>query len=285
MFKNILIPISSEYYSKEVLERSVFLAEKFKSTINLIYIIEEKTLNQTDKKSDSYRTPYEIAETKNEIRQKQKQTADQIVFEDAKYYFKNKGIPLDGKIIEGEFSNIIKREIDLNDYDLVLMGFEKECALNYRLFDDIKIPLWVVNKNDGKSILAVCSNIAPNVKVPDLSLKLKKILNLDLNMIYVVDINDTVQVDQNAKRSPKKTENDLMISAENFKKQMEKKDINIELLKGGFEKEVIKATEVFDPKIVIIGREQKKKGILGLPVKNLKKKLVEKCKYSILFLN
>jgi hypothetical protein len=285
MFKNILIPISSEYYSKEVLERSVFLAEKFKSTINLIYIIEEKTLNQTDKKSDSYRTPYEIAETKNEIRQKQKQTADQIVFEDAKYYFKDKGIPLDGKIIEGEFSNIIKREIDLNGYDLVLMGFEKECALNYRLFDDIKIPLWVVNKNDGKSILAVCSNIAPNVKVPDLSLKLKQILNLDLNMIYVVDVNDTVQVDKNAMRSDRKTENDLMISAENFKKQMEKKDINIELLRGGFEKEVIKATEVFDPKIVIIGREQKKKGILGLPVKNLKKKLVEKCKYSILFLN
>jgi len=45
MFKNILIPISSEFYSKEVLERSVLLAEKFKSSINLIYIIEEKMLD------------------------------------------------------------------------------------------------------------------------------------------------------------------------------------------------------------------------------------------------
>ncbi len=285
MFKNILIPISSEYYTKEVLERSVFLAKKFKSTINLIYIIEEKTLNQTDKKSDSYRTPYEIAETKNEIRQKQKQTADQIVFEDAKFYLKNNKIPFAEKIIEGEFSNIVKREIEFKDYDLILMGYEKECALNYRLFDEIKIPLWVVNKNDGKSILAVCSNIAPNVKVPDLSLKLSQTLNLELNMIYVIDVNDTVQVDKNAIRSDKKTEKDLMINAEKFKKQMEKKDINITLLKGGFEKEVIKATEIYNPKIVIIGREQKKKGILGLPVKNLKRKLVEKCKYSILFLN
>ena len=84
MFKNILIPISSEFYSKEVLKRSIFLAKKFNSKINLIYIIEEKTLNQTDKKSDSYRTTYEIAETKKQIRLKQKQTADQIVFEDAK---------------------------------------------------------------------------------------------------------------------------------------------------------------------------------------------------------
>ena len=285
MFKNILIPISSEYYTKEVLKRGVFLAEKFKSSINLIYIIEEKTLNQTDKESDSYRTPYEIAETKNEIRQKQKQTADKIVFEDAKFYLKNNKIPFEEKIIEGEFSNVVKREIGLKDYDLILMGFEKECALRYRLFEEVKIPLWVVNKNDGKSILGVCSNLAPNVKVPDLSLKLSQTLNLELNMIYVVDVEDSVEVNEKAIRSDKKTEKDLMISAENFKNEIEKKGINIELLRGSFEKEVIKATEIYNPKIVIIGREQKKKGILGLPIKNLKRKLVEKCKYSILFLN
>ena len=285
MFENILIPISSEFYSKEVLKRSVFLAKNFKSKINLIYIIEEKTLNQTDKQSDSYRTPYEISETKNEIRQKQKQTADKIVFEDAKFYLQNNGIPFEEKIIEGEFSKIIKREVELKDYDLILMGYEKECALNYRLFDEVKIPLWVVNKNEGRSILAVCSNLAPNVMVPDVSQQLAKKLNLDLNMIYVVDVNDSVQVDEKAIRSGKKSEIDLMVSADHFIKQMEKKNINIKLLKGGFEKEVIRATEIYDPKIVIIGREQKKKGILGLPVKNLKRKMVDKCKYSILFLN
>jgi hypothetical protein len=285
MFENILIPISSEYYSKEVLRRSVFLAKNFNSKINLIYIIEEKTLNQTDKQSDSYRTPYEISETKNEIRQKQKQTADEIVFEDAKFYLHNSGIPFEEKIIEGEFSKIVKRELELKEYDLILMGYEKECALNYRLFDEVKIPLWVVNKNEGKSILAVCSNLAPNVMVPDLSQQLAKKLNLELNMIYVVDVSDSVQVDEKAGRSAKKSEKDLMIIADNFIKKMEKKNINIKLLKGGFEKEVIKATERYDPKIVIIGREQKKKGVLGFPVKNLKKKMVDKCKYSILFLN
>jgi hypothetical protein len=285
MFENILIPISSEFYSKEVLKRSVFLAKNFNSRINLIYIIEEKTLNQTDKQSDSYRTPYEITETKNEIRLKQKQTADKIVFEDAKFYLQNNNIPFEEKIMEGEFSNIIKREVELKKYDLILMGYERECALHYRLFDEVKIPLWVVNKNEGKSILAVCSNLAPNVMVPDLSQQLAKKLNLDLNMIYVVDVNDSVQVDERAERSGKKSEMDLMVGADRFIKEMEKKKINIKLLKGGFEKEVIRATELYDPKIVIIGREQKKKGILGLPVKNLKRKLVDKCEYSILFLN
>jgi hypothetical protein len=165
------------------------------------------------------------------------------------------------------------------------MGFNKECVLNYRLFDEVKIPIWVVNKNDGKSILAVCSNLAPNIKVPDTSLKLSKLLNLELNMIYIVDIEDSVQVDAKINRSDKKTERDLLFIAQNFIQKMEEKGINVTLLKGSFEKELIKATEKFNPKIVIIGREQKKKGLLGLPVKNFKRKMVEKCNYSILYVN
>ena len=43
MFENILIPISSEFYPKEVFNQGTFLAEKFKSKITLIYIIEETT--------------------------------------------------------------------------------------------------------------------------------------------------------------------------------------------------------------------------------------------------
>lgn len=285
MFKNVLIPISSEFYNKHVLERGFSLAETFKSKINLIYIIEEKTLNQTDRLTISYRTPYEIAETKKEIIREQKLAADSIIFEDAEYFFKNKNISFTSKIHQGEFSRVIKNELEKKDYDLVLMGFNKECVLNYRLFDEVKIPIWVVNKNDGKSILAVCSNLAPNIKVPDLSLKLSKVLNLELNMIYVIDMEDSVQVDEKIKRSDKKTEKDLMFIAESFIQKMKEKGINVILLKGSFEKEVINATEKYNPKLVIIGREQKKKGLLGLPVKNFKRKMVEKCNYSILYVN
>ena len=89
MLKNILIPISSEHYSKNVLKRGVFLAEKFHSNVTLIYIIEEKIINQTKKIIDSYRTPSEIEETKKTIILQHKQTADQIIFNDAKFLFKN----------------------------------------------------------------------------------------------------------------------------------------------------------------------------------------------------
>jgi len=264
MFKNVLIPISSEFYNKQVLQRGVFLAEKYKSTINLIYIIEEKTLNQTDRLSNSYRTLYEIAETKNEIVRKQKLAAYNIIFDDAKYFFKNKNISFEEKIVEGEFSIIVKSEINKYNYDLILMGFEKGCILNYRLLDDINIPVWVEAESKGKSILAVCSNLAPNKKVPEISLKLSETLGGDLHMLYVVDVEDRVQVDENCIRSDKKSERDLIFKGQNFVEEMKNKGVNIKLIKGSLQKETTKAAESINPNLVIVGRGQKKKGILGL---------------------
>jgi nucleotide-binding universal stress UspA family protein len=285
MFKNILIPISSEFYSKHVLQQSVFLAEKFGSKLNLVYIIEEKTLAQADRMSDAYRTHFEIEETKNEIINKQKQTADNIIFNDAKFFFKNKKIHFEEKIVEGEFSEVIKKEIEKKAYDLILMGFAKGCILNYRLLEEVNIPVWVEGKTEGKSILAICSNLAPNQKVPDVSIKLSKKLGWDLHMLYVIDVEDNVQVDENCIRSDKKPQRDLYFSGQYFVREMKDKGINIELVKGNLEKETAKAADSIKPNLIVVGREQKKKGALGLPVKNVKKKIAEKCEYSILFVN
>jgi len=281
MFKNILIPISSEFYSKDVLQRSVLLTEKFKSTITLIYIIEEKTLEQTDKITDGFITHYGMTETRKKIIQEQTRAADEIVFDDAKLLFKN--ITFEEKICRGEFS--IKNELDKKDYDLILMGFAKGCILNYRLLHDVDAPIWVETKNESKSILAVCSNLAPNQKVPDIGIKLSKVLNWDFNMLYVVDMGDSVEVDKNGVRSEKKLERDLIFSGQNFVELMKKKGVNVELVKGNLEKETIKAAKRINTNLVIVGREQKKKGLLGLPVQHLKRKMVEKCDYSILFIN
>ena len=285
MFENILIPISSEFYSKDVLKRSVFLSKKFGSKINLVYIIEEKTLDQADRISDAYRTQYERNEMKHEIIKTQKLAADSIVFNDAKFYFKKSNISFSEKIIEGEFSKVVKREMRKQDYDLILMGFEKGCMLKYRLLDEIDIPVWVEAEGRGKSILAICSNLAPNQQVPNVSVKLSKALGWRLNMLYVVDVEDSVQVDANCSRSDKRSEKDLIFSAQNFVSLMKKKGADVSLVKGSLEKETAKAAESINPNLVIVGREQKKKGTLGLPIKNVKRKMAEKCKYSILFLN
>ena len=285
MFKNILIPISSEFYSKQILKRGVFLADKFQSRLNLLFIIEEKAFNQTDRLVNSYRTAEEKKEYHREVIATQKQIADQIVFNDAKQILKNKKTSFNEKILKGEFSDTIKKEISKNKYDLILMGFEKECILNYRLFEEVDIPVWTEGAGISKKILAVCSNLAPNQKVPQTAIKLAEKLKWTLNMVYIVDVEDSVQVDKNGKRSDKKTEEDLMSEAKKFVEKMQKNNIKTELLQGSLEKQTIKKAKEINANLVIIGREQKKKGILGLPIKNLKKKIAEKCQYSILFIN
>ena len=285
MFKNILIPISSEFYQKEVLQTGAFLAEKFDSAITLVYIIEEKTLNQTDKRSDVYRTTHERAETKKEIIRRYVQSADRIIFNDAKLFFKNKNIAFKEEIINGEFSTVIKGQLNKGKYDLILMGYEKECLLNYRLLNEVNIPVWVESGYEKNSILAVCSNLAPNQRVPDIGIKLSKILGWDLNMLYVVDTQDTVEVDKIGRRSEKKSEKTLTDRGKQFVSDMHKKRIDVTLVRGSLENETAKAAENLGAKLVIIGREQKKKKGLGLPIKSIKRKMVEKCRYSILFIN
>jgi len=285
LFKNILIPISSEFYSKNVLLRSVFLAEKFNSNLNLLYIIEEKTFNEVNKIVDSYRTASEKEETNKELISKQIQTADQIIFDDAKLILKDKKIPFKEKIIKGEFTDKIKQELTKKQYDLILMGFEKECYLNYRLFEEVKIPVWIVGQGMSKKILAVCSNLAPNQKVPKISVKLADTLGWELYVLYVVDTEDSVHVNENGIRSDTKTKEDLLIKGQKFINEMKQKGINAELVQGSLEKQTLIKAEEINANLVIVGREQKKKGILGLPFKNLKKKIAEKCKYSILFSN
>ena len=285
LFKKILVPISSEFYSQDVLERSVFLAKKFDSTINLIYIIEEKTLNQTDKYSDSFRTHYERTETSKAIMREQIRKADAIVFNDAQYYFKNLHVPIEEKVARGEFSEVVKNELKKKTYDLILMGYEKGCLLNYRLLDDVDIPIWVEAQSGDHSVLAVCSNLAPNEKVPEISVTLARLFHWDLHMLYVVDMQDAVEVDKTGKRSGKKPLQELVQHGKAFADDMKHKHIDAQLVVGSLEKETVKAAERLGANLVIVGREQKKHRIVGFSAKSTRRKMADKCRYSLLFVH
>ncbi len=286
MFKKILIPISSEHYNRQILKRALFLAEKFNSTITLIYIIETKTINQTDELSDTYLTDYGLNQTQKQMMKEQVKKADKIIFNDAKSYFKKKNIKLEEKrIVRGEFSDSVKIELEKKPYDLILMGYEKECLLNYRLLENVDIPIWIEEKSESNKILAICSNLAQNKIVPNFSIKLSKELNWDLHMRYIVDTEDRVEIDSRGKRTETKPEHDLLFKGQNFVEQMQKKGIKIQSIKGVLEKEIAKSAEKIKPGLIILGREQKKKGILGLPIRNVKRKITEKCGHSILFVN
>jgi len=285
MFKKILVPVSSEFYSKDVLKRCIFLAEKYKSTVDLVYIIEEKTLNQTKKRSDAHRTYHDIIETERDIMSKQRQTADDIVFEDSESLFTKNNIPYDHRVIKGEFSVVISSEMKKQDYDLIIMGYGRGCMINYRLLDNVDIPVWIEAGGHRNSILAVCSNLAPNQKVPDISRRLAQEWDWDLYMLYVTDVDDTVKVDVNGLRSERKTKNDLLFDGQNFVNDMIKKGIDMRTRQGSLENETIKAAQELEAGLVIIGREQKRRGKFGFPVRKFKQKMADRCKYSLLFIN
>ena len=268
------------------MERSITLAEHFQSTVNLLYIIEEKTLNQTDKLSDAYRTCYDRTETKKEIIKEHIQTADKIIFDKAKSFYENKEIPSKVEIVEGEFSSVIQREIKKNNYDLILMGFEKECLLKYRLLDEVNIPIWIESGRPIRSFLAVCSNLAPNKRVPEFSLQFSKLFNWKLHMLYVVDIQDSVVVNEYGIRSERQPSLKLLDSAKEFQFDMHRHGINVEIVKGNLERETIKTAEKTGSELIIIGREKKRKNLLGLlPIKSVKRKVAEKTNFSYLFIN
>ena len=286
MFNHILIPISSEYFSSHTLQRGAQLANVFNSSITVVYIIEEKTLQQLDKMSEAIRTAYEQTETRSTLARDQKSTADSIVFNEAKRIFSPSIPSFEKKVIQGEFSKVVHQEVIKNSIDLVLMGFEKGCLLDYRLLDDPSVPIWVESGQQGKkSILAVCSNIYPNKKIPAYSQQLAKDLGWDLHILYVVDATDSVEVDSQGKRSNKKTKKDLYLNGEKFVSQLQSQGISAEQVQGNLEREILRAARRLKAELVVVGREQKERKIFGIPAQNVKKKLTKKCVYSLLFIN
>lgn len=284
VFEHILLPISSEFYPRNALERGVFLAEKLGSRITMLYILEEKAFDKADKISDAYRTYYEREETKNDIEREYLSAAERIISHDAKKFFENKGISFNEKVVRGEFSDAIGNEME-EGYDLILMGYESGCLLHYRILDTSRVPIWVESGSENKIILAVCSNLAPNQKIPKMSMELARLLGWELHMLYVVDTQDSVEVDKNGTRSDKKSEKELVAAGEKFLEEMGKKGIKTSLVKGTLEKETVRAAKEIGAGLVMVGREQKKSRVLGIPVKSVKQRLAEKCEYSILFIN
>jgi len=285
MFQNILVPISSEFYSKDVIKRSILLAGTFTGTVHLVYIIEEKPLDEMERRTDTHLTHYNRTETHHDVLNQQRQTADDLIFQDAQHRLHKKNINMNTKIIQGEFSTIVTSELEKNQYDLVIMGYERGCMIDYRLINDINIPVWIESGGHHNSILAVCSNLAPNQKVPELSLDLAHKLDWDLEMIYVTDVEDNVEVDKQGNRSSPKPLHELLFSRQEFIEHMQEKGVRVKTVEGSLQKESIKAARKMKAGLVIIGREQKKRGKLGFPVKKVKQKMAERCKYSLLFIN
>jgi nucleotide-binding universal stress UspA family protein len=285
LFQNIFVPISSEFYPPAVFQVSALLARASHGTVTSVYVYEKRIFDEVERVSDTFLSHYDMDKTEQELREEHLRQAEHIAFEDATAFFRKRDIPLQTSVVEGTFLEIVKQEITRHQYDLVVMGFEKERYFDYRLLSEIPIPLWIEAGKGKNSILAVCSNLAPNKKVPPVSMQLSELLGWTLHMMYIIDTEDAIEVDETGVRMEQKTLSELQRKALDFITLMKQKGVEVQLVQGSFERETLKEANRLQAGVVVIGREQKQQGMLGLPVKDSKRKLLRHCKCSLLFLN
>lgn len=285
MFQKILVPISSEFFSPAVFQLSALLTQPTGGSVTSVYVYEERLYDELERLSDTYLSHYEKEESERGRRIDHFRHAEQIVFEDAKAFFKKRNIPFESRFREGMLVDVINEEVKLHQFDLILMGFEKDSGFDFRLLSEVSVPLWVEAGKGNRSVLAVCSNLAPNIRVPEVSMWLAGVLGWSLHMVYILDPEDAVAVDASGLRGKQQSSVELRRNADAFVSRMRQKGVEVELMAGAFEKETLRAADRVEAGVVVIGREQKQKGLLGLPVRDSKKKVLQHCKCSLLFLN
>ncbi len=143
MFKNILVPVSSEYFPKKAMEKALELSKYFEANVEVIYIIEEKVKDKIQKASEYVRTDTQIEEIEEDINDAKKEEFNDAMkeweddFED-KVEFKT-------KIVKGKYSNEISEELKKYNADLIVMETEQESILDYSLFyKEDKTPIMIV---------------------------------------------------------------------------------------------------------------------------------------------
>jgi Universal stress protein family len=283
VFERILIAISSEFYTTEVLRQGAMLAQRCGSMVSIVYIIEEKTLAQAQKRSDAFRTRFEKEETEKRIIEGQQQTANVIIFFDAKTIFKETGITPNFKIVEGQFSTVIEQEVQTQRFDAVFIGYSEEGLLRYRILDETAVPLWVVGESKGSCVLGVCSNLMPNQRVLSVSKELAACLGWKLELMYMVDVTEPIAYDETMQRFVKRPIPQMLAEGQRYVEEMQKNGVPMQLVTGAFVDLLIQNMHRLHAGLVVVGQEQRRFDRLGLSVRSMNQRLVEKSRVSILF--
>ena len=274
IFRKLLLPISSEFFSEDMVRRASELSKIFGSEIYVLYIVEEKTLKKMEEVLQPFLTDEQRKRVEKEIENMMSGIAE-IVFERVE-----KMIPSFTRHVRmGEFSDVVRDFVDSHDISCIIMGFEKECFVRYRLLESLSIPIWVEN-GDGSIVVGACSNLAPNVKVPLFTMELAEKLGREAHLLYIIDVTEKVEVDEHGNKMERSVE-ELRNAAEDFRRKYGER-ARVEVVEGRMEEEIVRYARKNNAHVTIVGREMKKRGVLS---KELRKEMVEKIKNSILFLN
>ncbi len=273
MFNQVLLTISSEFYPEQAVKEAKFFQENFSSRIYLLYVIEKKTIDKFEKASQPFLTYEQKIKFEEDILREQMEIAEDVVK-------KIEGIlNVDNKkIVFGEHSDEIEKIVEGNNIELVVIGFKKDAVIHYRVIERIKNPLLIAIKNGNDGVVGICSNLAPNVKVPSFVKEFATRINKEAKLVYIIDKEESAIVDEKGNKIKKSIDEIREIA----KKFVSSHELSSEIREGIMEDEIEKVAQDKDAFITVIGREMKKRKIFS---KEIRKRIVENSSYTILFLN
>jgi nucleotide-binding universal stress UspA family protein len=273
MFKKVLLSISSEFYPEQAVKEAKFIQDNFSSSVYLLYIIEKKTLDKFEKASQPFLTHEQKMRFEDDILNEQRKIADDIMEK-----VKNTLNIKESKIVIGEYSDEIEKMVEEKGIDLVIIGFKRDAVIHYRVIERIKIPLLIAIFNGSDGVVGVCSNLAPNVKVPAFVKEFASAVSKEPRLVYIIDREEPAIVDE-AGNKIEKSIDEIRKIAEEF---VSHHSTISEIREGIMENEIEKVAKDTDAFVIVIGREIKKRKIFS---KEIRKKIVENSSHSILFLN
>ncbi len=143
MFKKLLLPISSENLSKKAIDKTRDLTKEFNCDIKVLYIIEKKMINKINRACEYIRTEKQIEELECEIEDALKEEFD--TFFDKWKEELNNSKNINTKVVTGEYSEEVKKEINNFKPDLIIIEIKKKTMVKYHIiYERTDIPILIV---------------------------------------------------------------------------------------------------------------------------------------------
>ncbi len=290
MFSKILIPVSSEGFSEKAIKKAAKLASFSNGKIIILYIIEEKMLDEVGEVSNYAMTEKSKKELRENIIEEREKVAEDIIIDKIEKIISNKNVDLEIEPIEiGEFSDSISNFLKGGEVDLIFIGFEQRKFLKYRVIKRSDQPLWLYKKEKDMKPVVVASNLTINNIAIESIFDLANKFNLSkLNLKYAIDYSSEKNYEKTEKgieekrKSRKKLDENAKEFIQEFKEKCEEKNIkpDVEIVKDNMENVAIKGAKKHNADLIIIG-DIMKKDRLTLK-ENIDKKIVEKAPCSVL---
>jgi len=315
MFKRILVPINSDHFPDNALKRACALSSAFGGDIYVMSILPQQIYDRIDALSSHVPIGGGRDEIKEELIRSNREASERHFFRRAEEVCMARRIAVRMIAGMGLFTDEILKAIREYDLDSIVMEFCGDSAVQYRIFEESPVPVWIEigseysskagnsfeRSKKGKSaggpadeieelerdilggernIVGICSSLSPNVRVPEILEKLALKFAAHPHLVYVVK-------ESGIRRSSRDRD---MEDAEGFVAQTENAmgrtvdpgtQLTTEIAHGNIVREVLNIEKKYRPWLVIVGRIRESELMLSLE-KDVKRRLAEKTTCNLL---